>query len=491
MLKDIKNTIKQSAIYGLSRITSKMTGIVLLPLYTLHFAVKEYGVYILTDSLFQILLAIFLFGLETGVIKYYLDIEDVNRRKRFLFSVTLCLFCIDCIFNLIIFIFLNNLLSLIYPAASYSQLIIYASLLATVESFSFVVFLLLRMEEKVKMYTVFSILGTSLSLILQIYSLQIVSDKLGGVFISRLVGATVIIIFLSPYYISRLKIGLEINLIKELLRYSIPIMLASIVLTLLNQTDKYILGYLTNIGNAGIYGLAYNISGLLGFLIVSPFFLAFTVIFWKKIKDKNAKRFYSKSVTYLFFSISYGALILSLFTPHLIKIFTLRTDYWMASKYVPWVALSLPFYGIHGIGEFSFFVTKKNYFIVFSYLIALSINIILNIVFIPIFEIYGAAFVNLISFMVLNICLYLFSKKNYFIKYEWIKLMSVMVCYCLLVIPFFYFEFGNHLFEIILKCFACLVFPFLLYLLKFYEPIELERIKGFINKYIINFSYKV
>src|SRR5205085_7605752 len=145
---------------------------------------------------------------------------------------------------------------------------------------------------------------------------------------------------------------------------------------LLNQVDKYLLGNITGLNNVGIYGLAYNISGLINFLIVSPFTLAFTVISWKKLKDENAKRFYTKTITYLFLAVTYVSVIVSLFTPHLIKIFTLKTDYWLASNYVPWIVLSMPFYGMHFIGVFSFYVTKKTKYVLYTYTIALLSNVV-------------------------------------------------------------------------------------------------------------------
>ena len=270
----------------------------------------------------------------------------------------------------------------------------------------------------------------------------------------------------------------------DLLKYSFPIMIASLVLTLLNQVDRYILGHFTNMTDVGIYGLANNISGLINFLIISPFSLAFTVLSWKKLNDENAKRFYTKSITYLFLAVIFISASIALFTPHLIKIFTLRTDYWVASEYVPWVILSMPFYGIHFVGIFSFYVTKKTKYVLYCYFIALISKVTLNFILIPGLLIYGAALANFFSFFILVIAIYIFSRKNYFIEYEWLKIFEIILCYIVVVFPFFYINFENRLIEILLKIFAIIIFPFMLYILKFYEPVEIRSIRGFINKYI-------
>ncbi len=484
MLKDIKNTLRQSAVYGLSRISSKLIAFILLPLLTLNFTVAEYGIYVLTESLWQILWAVFLFGLESGIVRWYLEITDTISRKKLIFSVSIFLFIFNSLLIFIIYVCSAPLAKILFESITYSRFVIYASLIAFVETFSFVIFLLLRIEEKAKTYSILSILCALISLGLQVYFLQFTTIKLEGVFISKIVAPLAILFLLIPYFLKHIKPGFEKKTMKDLLIYSFPIMAASLVVTFLNQIDRYILGYLTNLTNVGVYGLAYNISGLINFLIISPFSLAFTVISWKKLNDINAKRFYTKTVTYLFLSVTYISLIIALFTPHFIKIFALKTDYWIASNFVPYIILAMPFYGIHIIGVFSFYVTKKTKYIFYSYVIALIVNITLNFIFIPKFTIYGASIVNLISFITLTVVIYVFSKKNYFFEYEWTKITVMVLSYLILVTPFFYFIFENRLLEIILKIVAVSVYPLILYMFRFFEPIEIQNIKGFINKYV-------
>lgn len=489
MLKDIKNTIRQSAVYGLSRISTKLVAFILLPLLTLNFTVAEYGIYVLTESLWQILWAVFLFGFESGIVRWYLEITDKERQRKFLFSVTVFLLIFNAVLTAIIYFLSGPLSVLVYENTAYSKFVMFACFIAIVETFSFVIFLILRIEEKAKTYSALAIITTLISLVLQVYFLQYTTMKLEGVFISKIAAPLVMIVFMLPYFIKRMKFGFETTTLKELFRYSYPIMAASLIMTLLNQVDRYILGHLTNLTNVGIYGLAYNISGLINFLIISPFSLAFTVLAWKKLNDENAKRFYTKTTTYLFLAVTYFSLIIALFTPHLIKVFTLRTDYWAASTYVPWIIIAMAFYGIHFVGVFSFYVTKKTKYVFYSYFIALAVNVIFNFILIPKYGIYAASLVNLFSFIILCLSIYFFSKKNYFFEYEWLKLVAIFFSYIAIVFCFFYFTFNNRLVEILLKILAVVIYPFILYLLKFYEPVEIKSFKGFINKYLFRINF--
>lgn len=485
MLKDIKNTIKQSAVYGLSRIATKLVSFVLLPVYSLNFSVAEYGVISRIETLWQILFAVFFFGFESGVIRWYSKIENEDEKKKFLFSLTLFLLIINLFFTIVFYSGAGFFSGVIFKTDGYSKLVFYASLIASAETFAFIVFLLLRIKGKAFLYTLFSILIALLNLGIQLYYILYTEKKLDGVFIAKIISPVVILIILLPYYISFLKVGFDLKNLKELIIYSFPVMLASLFSTLLNQSDRYILGYLSSSADVGLYSLAYNICGLLNFLVIAPFALAFSVMSWNKLKSENAVRFFTKNITYLFFVITYLALALSLATPNLIKIFTLNKDYWTAKDVVPWIAIAMPFYGISIISFFSFYVTGKTFYVLYFTIAALIINVTLNFIFIPLFNMYGAALSNFISFFLLCYLCYRYSKKNYFFEYEWRKIFLMTAVYIILVLPFFYFQLNDlSLINGVLKLLALFAFPVILYYLNFYESIELERIKGFFNKYL-------
>jgi len=485
LLQDIKNTIKQSAIYGLSRISTKLVAFILLPIYSLHFTVSEYGIIGRLETLWQVLWAIFLFGLESGIVRWYTQIQEENRKKIFLFNVTIFLVLLNIVLSLLVFSASGLISDMIFESGTYYKLVSYTAIIAFLEAFSFIVFLLIRIQEKPVMYSTFSILVTLLNLGFQYYYIMYTSTKLEGVFLAKIFSPAIVLLILLPYYIKSLRIGYEKHFIKELIAYSFPIMLASLVSSLLNQSDRYFLGYLANSDDVGIFVLGTNISGLINFLVIAPFSLAFTVISWKKLSEPNAKRFYTKTATYFYLATIYIAIIVSLFTPHLIKVFTLNTSYWLAKDIVPWLALSMPLYGIHFIAVFSYYVTKKTNFILLIYTCALIIKVILNYSLIPLFSIYGSAIANYISFLALVLILYLFSKKEYFIQFEWLKIIIMTFCAVVVIFPFFYFDIESRTIQILLKLVSLAIYPLLLYVFKFYEPIEIERIKGFVNKYLI------
>lgn len=485
MLKDIKNTIRQSAVYGFSRVATKLVSFILLPVYSINFSVAEYGVISRIETLWQLMYAVFLFGLESGIVRWYSKIDDPVEKKKFLFSVSIFMVAVNLSFTVLVFFSSGMFSDLIFQTDKYYNLIFYASLIATMEAFVFVEFLLLRINEKAFSYSFYSILIAILNLFIQLYYILYTQSKLEGVFIAKILSPAVVVIILLPYYSGFLKAGFDKTNLSGLIKYSVPIMFAGFAGTLLNQSDRFILGFLGSESDVGLYSLAYNICGLLNFFVIAPFALAFTVMAWKKYESGNAARFFTKNITYLFFAVTYLALALSLATPSIIKIFTLNKDYWAAKEIVPWIAIAMPFYGISVIGFFSYYVTKKTYYILYLTIFCLIVNVTLNIILIPHFGMYGAAVSNFISFFLQCYLNFRFSRKNYFFNYEWVKIFLMIIVYTALIFPFYYFQLYEFtLLNVSLKLLAFIAFPAILYFLRFYEPVELERINGFVNKYL-------
>jgi O-antigen/teichoic acid export membrane protein len=129
LLQDIKNTIKQSAVYGLSRISSKLVGFILLPLYSLHFSLSEYGIIGRLETLWQVLWGIFLFGLESGIVRWYTLIENEDDKKKFLFSITIFLILFNILGLFIIYYSSGLLSSLIFESSEYSKLVFYTAII--------------------------------------------------------------------------------------------------------------------------------------------------------------------------------------------------------------------------------------------------------------------------------------------------------------------------------------------------------------------------
>ena len=86
MLNHLKETLKHTAIYSIGNITTKLIGIVLLPLYTKHITVSEYGILGIIEISIMILTQVLMLGQPQSLLRFYYS-DEYSNRKQIVFSI--------------------------------------------------------------------------------------------------------------------------------------------------------------------------------------------------------------------------------------------------------------------------------------------------------------------------------------------------------------------------------------------------------------------
>nr|WP_247659626.1 polysaccharide biosynthesis C-terminal domain-containing protein [Pseudoalteromonas sp. MMG006] len=76
-------------------------------------------------------------------------------------------------------------------------------------------------------------------------------------------------------------------------------------------------------------------------------------------------------------------------------------DFYIAWKYIPFLLLGAVFSALAGFLGINYNVAKKTKKALFSTIVAAVVNIILNIILIPYYEVMGASIATLVSFIIL------------------------------------------------------------------------------------------
>jgi O-antigen/teichoic acid export membrane protein len=178
-----------------------------------------------------------------------------------------------------------------------------------------------------------------------------------------------------------------------------------------------------------------------------------------------------------------GIISVSLFSFEIIKVISKSTQFWSAFMVVPILALSVFFMNMRETTSYGLLINKKSRIIGMNVVIATVLNIVLNILLIPVWNIFGTAVATLVTQIVYWLLNYYFSQKEYFIPYEKRKILIMFLTGALLSFAGFFLN-GMHIVpRLIIKTLCVVSFPFLLYLFNFYEQVELQAIKGFIVKW--------
>jgi O-antigen/teichoic acid export membrane protein len=127
--------------------------------------------------------------------------------------------------------------------------------------------------------------------------------------------------------------------------------------------------------------------------------------------------------------------------------------------------------------------------VVFTSILSLALNFLL----IPIWDITGASIATLIGQFIYWFSCYYFSQKVFYVPYEIRKITKMFIVGAALSFSSLLINGMDLLPRLIIKTVSLLSFPFILYLFRFYEPIELQSIRGIITKWskIKNFRYNL
>lgn len=197
----------------------------------------------------------------------------------------------------------------------------------------------------------------------------------------------------------------------SLLHDSWPLLLATFSGYIYGRIDQVMIQHYIDYKAVGLYDIAVRLTELLGFLPGVIIASLYPAIINARIKDKNIYSSRLKSITFLCMGIAtISALALYVLSPFFIKII-------FGAKYIEAVPL-LKIYVWSTIGTVGIILMQQylisehhsRWFLFFSILGA-SINVILNMFFIPYYGMHGAAYATLLTLLfILTIFLML---KNY------------------------------------------------------------------------------
>ena len=233
--------------------------------------------------------------------------------------------------------------------------------------------------------------------------------------------------------------------------------------------------------SVGVYTLGYKIASVINVIIIQSFQLGFLPIALKKWGDVNANRFYAKVLTYFTLLLVISSLFLSFFAKDIIKLLAENQNYWLAVQIIPVLCLGFILKGIQYNFALVFHYIKQTHFLATLVIITTFINVGLNFILINYFGFSGAAISFLISSLIFVLLTYTISNRKFALPFENIKLFKMILIAFILYLMSGLMEFGNNLINISLKTFLLLIYPVLLYIFRFYEPVEIQRIKSFLG----------
>ncbi|MCG8607991.1 oligosaccharide flippase family protein [bacterium] len=477
MIENIKHTLKHTTIYGLGYAGTKIAGIILLPLYTKHIEVAEYGIFALLETTIVILSQVLILGQPNSLLRFYNLEADQDRRRSIFFTIFSLVFVCGFVFCMLMIVLVQKVSISFSWSPVFVRLLQLSSVIVFSELISLMLLTYFRSREKSTSYALANILRIVTVLAFNIHFIVFAGMGIQGIFYSSLLGNLAIIAFLAPGAVRGMSLSFDRQILGASFRFGFPLIFAGLSNMLLVMGDRYLLRWLVDYEEVGLYNLGYKIAGILNVFLIQPFMLTLLPLAYKVYQEPGDKRYLSKMMTYFVLALLMAGLAIASFSREVIEIFALEQDYWPAYTIIPLITLAYVFSGAKSVAAISLYLKSKTEYVAYTTMVAVILNIGLNLFLIPRHGMQGAAIATVITFIFLYFVVCLASQRFYRIPFENLKLLKML---CLAVLLYFFSSLTNDLqmfARMLIKIVLIASYPFLLYFVDFYEEIEIRKIK--------------
>ena len=413
-MNKLKNKIKENkyvsllsntAVLGIGVFASKILVFLMMPFYTGILSPEEYGTADLISQTANLIIPLACVGITDGIFRFTMD-KDGDKRSVLssgLFVLTI---------SSVIFLLLSPLIGLVGYFKNYVVLIALYVISANIHS---VCAQYLRASGKTTAFAVQGLINTALVIILNIVFLVGFDMGVEGYVLSVIVSNAIIsLILIFPFKLYRdIKIRLvNKTLIKQLLKYSIPMIPATIFWWITSVSDRYMVTYFSGSAENGLYTAAYKIPTIL--TLLSTVFMEawqYSAVAEDDGEGANEKiKFFSEVFKYyqsLIFLACSAIIALSQ-----VFIFLLCAEnYGEAWRFVPVLTLSAVFSGFTAFLGSVYLLQKKSLMTFITSMVGAIVNIGLNFALIPLIGAQGASIATLVSYLAVFIIRAINTKK--------------------------------------------------------------------------------
>lgn len=424
-MSGLKILAKQTAIFGLSTILSRMLNWLLTPYFTYTLSSPvELGIISHLYALAAFINVIMMFGMETSYFRFSKEYEEskvFNASQNFVFYFSL-------FFSGLVFINAGVITNFLGYQNHENYIQIFAAILFF-DNITNIPFAQLRFKEKAKQFMAYRLSNILVNISINILIFQVFipnqwiekSQEVTCILLANLIASGFTFILFSKKIIISLK-KIDISLIKKMLPYSYPLVIIGLA-GMVNETlDRVMLkkwlpfSESQNLFLLGIYNANYKLSIIMT-LAIQAFRMGAEPFFFKQSQQQNAKKSYAMIMD--FFHLICGFIFT--FTIFLLPIIKniIHPSYHEGLVVVPILLLANWFLGVYYNTSIWYKLTdqtiKGGYLSIFGAII----TIIGNLFLIPILGYLGAALVTLICYFLMTIFSLFWGQKHFFVPYNY------------------------------------------------------------------------
>lgn len=395
---NLKKLLGESVIYGLSSIIGRFLNYLLVPLYTYKIAAASGGYGIVTNiyAYTALLLVLLTFGMETTFF-YFANKRKENASGIFstaLFSVG----SVSLLFVCLCFGFTPSIAGALHYESHPEFIRIMAAVVA-LDAFQAILFAKLRFDHHAWKFAIlklsFIICNIALNLFIFLVAPHVYEThpgmmgwyhpdyQVGYIFVINLICTAAVTFGFIPE-LKCLKEGVDFSMLKQMLRYTWPLLLMGIIGILNQVADKICFRFIVPGPKGeiqlGIYGACVKIAMIMA-MITQAFRYAYEPFVFGNKKGQQSRNEQAAVMKYFVIFTLFAFLVVVMYLD--ILKYIIRKDYWDGLRAVPIVMMAEIFMGIYFNLSFWYKQAEKTWWgAIFSTMGCISL-LAVNFLFVP------------------------------------------------------------------------------------------------------------
>lgn len=396
--KSLRTLVSDTMIYGVSSIVGRFLNYLLVPLYTYRIAAESgsYGIVTNMYSITALMLVVLTFGMETT---FFYFANKYKERSEVVFSTALAsVGGVAALFVLLLFCFVEPLAAWLNFGDHPEYLKIMGAVVA-LDAFQSILFALLRFQGRawkfafLKLAFIVCNIGLNLFVFLVAPGLKVSHPELMGwysssyqvgyIFIVNLICTAAVTLFFFPE-LRKLRGGIDLSLLREMLGYTWPLLLLGIAGILNQVADKICFRFIVpgTDGDVqlGIYGACTKIAMIMA-MITQAFRYAYEPFVYGGGSGAKGKE--SQALVMKYFVMF--ALLAFLVVMSYLDIFKYVVDsgYWEGLRVVPIVMMAEIFMSIYFNLSFWYKLIEQTWWGAVFSTVGCVVLLVVNFLFVP------------------------------------------------------------------------------------------------------------
>lgn len=434
-MSGVKSLAKDTAIYGISSIVGRFLNWLLVPLYTITFAVADYGVVTFVYSVVALAMVVLTYGMETGFFRF----ANHERWKDPMEVYSTCLVSLavsSTAFVLVVLSLLGHATHWMECDGHPSYVVLMAVCVA-IDAFITIPYSYLRFRKRPVRFATLRLINIGVNIGFNLFFIILcpwlmkhapetvdwfydASYGIGYIFLANLIASALNLVLMVPE-LRGFPFRFNSMLWREMIRYSAPLLVLGVA-GVMNQTiDKILYPHLVAdpaeaMYGLGIYGANYKL-GILLLVFLQAFRFAYEPFIFSRSKEagEDKKVAYRDAMSY-FVAFSLLIFLGVMFYMDIIRYF-ISPRYFSGLGVVPLIMLGELFFGIFYNLSVWYKITDNTQWGAWFSLFGLAVTVALNVLLVPRIGYMGCAVAALCCYFLMMAASYFVGRRFYDVGY--------------------------------------------------------------------------